>query len=201
MRKFYVFGSVILISSLIFVATLIISMLMTNATEEIREQAKLINELKQNNILENVIDSNVEIVTTSVKDEEKTSPNCVFEFRTYYSKCEHTITEREEIPYTMVNKTKEDLESIYKTWNIITFNNKEVIFAKEVNSECEEHYLVKDLNGYISIYNINENDKETLLSTTEITTNYLPQEDKEKLKEGIRVDTNEKLNKLLEDYE
>ena len=201
MRKLYIYISLIVISILLFIAIVVMTMYFVNMNEEIRSQAQIINELEQNRIVENLINSNVEIVTTSVEEEEKTSPNCIFEFKTYYNKCQHTVIEKEKISDTMVNKTLEDIEGIYKTWDIIKFSRMEVVFAKEVSLRCHEHYLVKDFNGYITIYSLDENDKETIFSTTEITTNYLPEEDKKKLKEGIKIDTDEKLNQFLEDYE
>ena len=72
---------------------------------------------------------------------------------------------------------------------------------KEVNEFCNEHYLLKEDNGYISIYKLDENSNETFLETTDISTNYLTEEDLKKIQEGIKIYTKKELNKTLEDFE
>ena len=47
----------------------------------------------------------------------------------------------------------------------------------------------------------NEDKINEIIKTTEIETKYLTETDQEDLKEGIRVYTQQKLNKLLEDFE
>ena len=115
----------------------------------------------------------------------------------YYKECEHITIEKETASEVMVNKTREDLESIYKDWNIVTFRNDEVLFYKEEEGICKEHYILKELEGCIAIYSLDEEEKETLKEKTAIITTYLPEEDLNRLKEGIRVDGTDKLNKAL----
>ena len=47
----------------------------------------------------------------------------------------------------------------------------------------------------------NEDKINELIETTEIETKYLTETDQEDLKEGIKVYTQQKLNKLIEDFE
>ena len=155
---------------------------------------------KDNEIVENLIKSNITIVETSI-NEEKVSPNCIFIFKTLFHTCNHLKVEKEQVSDSMVNKTREDLEKIYKGWQIVTFKNDQVLFYKEEEGRCDEHYLLKDLDGNIAIYVIDEDENEILKERTPIIIEYLENEDKEKLKEGIKVETKEKLNKILEDYE
>ena len=147
-----------------------------------------------------MLQSNTQLVTTS-QEQEKVSPNCLFIFKIYYKKCEHIVVDKEIASEVMVNKTREDLESIYKDWNIVTFRNDEVLFYKEEEGICKEHYILKELEGCIAIYSLDEEERETLKEKTAIITTYLPEEDVDRLKEGIRVDGTDKLNKALEDYE
>ena len=142
----------------------------------------------------------IELVET-ISSEEKVSPNCIFIFKTLYHKCEHTKVEKEQVKDVMVNKTREDLSKIYKNWQIITFRNDQVLFYREDEGMCDEHYLLRDLNGYVCIYSIDEDEDLNLESTTSIFTGYLPEEDILRLKEGIRINGKEELNKTLEDYE
>ena len=62
-------------------------------------------------------------------------------------------------------------------------------------------YLVKDIDGYISIYYLDDFNEEILYKKTDISTEYLSLEDIENLKVGIEVNGAKELNQLLEDFE
>ena len=51
------------------------------------------------------------------------------------------------------------------------------------------------------IYTQDANGKESINEITEISTEYLTEDDKAKLKEGIKATGKEELNSLIEDYE
>ena len=68
-------------------------------------------------------------------------------------------------------------------------------------TEQDTHYLLKDVYGYIEVYYLGENNNEYLYRKTDISTDYLSQEDKDDLKLGIEVVGIEALNKMLEDFE
>lgn len=198
MRKYYIIS---IIGIIIFAILITIGVsIYKNTNSNLQQQGEAKNVVEKNEMQNNLVNSNIELVTTA-SEEEKTSPNCLFIFKTYYKKCEHIKVEREKITETMVNKTREDLESIYKNWNIVTFRNNEVLFYKEEEGSCGEHYLLKELEGKIAIYNIDEQNNLNLYEETEILTNYLPEEDINRLKQGIRVEGKDKLNQALEDYE
>lgn len=72
--------------------------------------------------------------------------------------------------------------------------------SKTINDE-NRIYLLKDNENIINIYYLDKENEEILYKTTEISTEYLPKEDVEKLKEGIKVKGVESLNKILEDFE
>ncbi len=196
MRKIYLISIIGIIIFAILVTIGVIIYKNANSNLEQKEATYI----QTNHIEENLVNSNIELVTTT-SEEEKVSPNCLFIFKVYYKECEHITIEKETASEVMVNKTREDLESIYKDWNIVTFRNDEVLFYKEQEGICNEHYMLKELEGCIAIYSVNEEEKETLKEKTAIITTYLPEEDVNRLKEGIRVDGTDKLNKALEDYE
>ena len=62
-------------------------------------------------------------------------------------------------------------------------------------------YLVKNIDGYINIYYLNNLNEEILYKKTDISTEYLSTEDLNNLKTGIKVIGSKELNKLLEDFE
>lgn len=142
----------------------------------------------------------IQIIQTA-STQIKTSPNCLFVFQTYYKDCKHTITEKIDIPKESINQTEEELQEKYKDFKIKEFTSTQVTFYEEKEGICNEHYIIRDNNGYLAIYAIDSFGKETLKETTEIVTSYLPETDKEKLKEGIQAIGKEELNARLEDYE
>ncbi len=133
--------------------------------------------------------------------EVQTTPNTLYVFQTYYKQCKHTTEETVTLPQEEINKTEEVLQEKYRDWAIKEFTPSKVIFEQEQEGICEEHYLIKDDNGYVAIYTIDILGQAILKEKTEIVTDYLPEADKKLLKEGIQVIGKEKLNATLEDYE
>lgn len=164
-------------------------------TTEIAEKEEILDECtdEYEQIQSEMLEANSE--------EEKISPNSSLTKKIYYSKCGHTIREYSNMPEELVNKTKEQVKEIYSDWEIETFASNEIILFKESDGECGEHYLVKDNNGKVSIYQIQENGEEVIFENTEITTEYLPETDKINMKNGIEVNGKEELNQLIEDFE
>ena len=103
------------------------------------------------------------------------------------------------------NKTSNYNQNVY---NILmqeenTLDNEIELVTTSANADEdeEEHYVIRDCNGYVYVYLINKEGKEELRKITEIVTAYLPETDRIALKEGIRVIGKERLNSTLEDYE
>ena len=153
----------------------------TEEYEKLEEQAKL------------------EIETNS--SEEKISPNCLITLKRYYDECQHTINEYLDIPKDLVNGTKSDLQREYPNWEIQKYSNNEIILYKEFNSNCGQHFVLRDVDGKINIYKINENNEEELYEKTEISVEYLTETDRIEIQNGIRVNGIEELNQLIEDFE
>ena len=166
---------------------------------EMKKLAK-VNQEEINNILST---DNEEILNTikTNTEEEKVSPNCNLILKVYYTKCDHLIENRELIEDTAVNMTEEELRDRFKEWEIQKFTPTEIILYKEINEFCNEHYLLKDKDGYIAIYKLDENNNSQIFQTTEISTEYLAEEDLEDINQGIAVYTKKELNKILEDFE
>ncbi|MCI8412339.1 MAG: hypothetical protein HFJ40_07980 [Clostridia bacterium] len=134
-------------------------------------------------------------------EEEKISPNCSFTVRKYYEGCGHTTSEYLELPEDLVNDTKEDIQEKYKDYKIDKFASNEIILLKQNKGECGEHYIVKDRDGQVVVYNIQEDGTEKEYEVTDITTEYLTDTDKVNMKNGIRVNGKQSLNQLIEDFE
>ena len=167
-----------------------------NAQQEIYQQKAQVQKEEENRE-----EINKELAMTSTLGEDKISPNAVIYFKTYYTECKHTTTETVDIPEELVNKTREEVAEKYKDWDIGEFTNQEIILYCEQQDICPEHYVIREKDGYIAIYQIGENGTETLKEMTGIVTNYLPETDILRLEEGIKVVGKEELNATIEDYE
>lgn len=133
--------------------------------------------------------------------EEKISPNAKLITNIYYDECGHTVKKTSNIENKYINLTKDEFEEEYGNWEIKEFSPEEIILYKEEPGICGEHYIVKDNDGFIAVYSLDSNEKETLKEITEIATNFLPNTDIAKLKGGIKVYGRENLNSVLEDFE
>lgn len=134
-------------------------------------------------------------------NEEKISPNCLITLKRYYNECQHTMNEYIDIPHDLVNGTKEDIEKRYPNWEIQKYSSNEIILYKEFDSNCGQHFILRNDNGKITIFKINENNEEEVYEKTEISVEYLTEADKIEIQNGIRVNGIEELNQLIEDFE
>lgn len=157
-----------------------------------------INNTEYNNLINN---TNINEIVTSVS-EEKISVNTEVIEEIYYVECDHLIKNVRKDTKSLINMTKEKLAKKYSEWEIKEFSNEKVIVYKEEFNFCNEHYLIKDVDGVVTIYNMDNDEKiKETIEITDIETKYLPETDQENLKEGIKVYTQQKLNKLIEDFE
>lgn len=139
------------------------------------------------------------LITNS--SEEKISPNCLINLKVYYKKCGHITNEYIDIPKELINKTKTELQKKYSDWDIEKFSNTEIVLYKENDGECKEHYILREDNGKVTVYRINENGEEVIYEKTDISIDYLTDTDKINIKNGIKVNGNQELNQLIEDFE
>lgn len=158
------------------------------------------NHSTRNNVI--IPTENIEISTIDVNsEEEKTTPNTLMIYKTYYTKCMHFIQEYEEIDASLVNCTENELREKCKDWKIDNFSSEEVELFKEEDAFCNQHYQLRLENNVIVVYQIDEKGIEKEYEQTGITTEFLTEEDILKLTTGILVYGKENLISTIEDYE
>ena len=184
-----IFGALIIIGFGVFVGYKI----STGGEEEY-------NQAFDNNM---IVGKNVEISSLEISavEEEKTTPNTLIVYKTYYTKCKHYIKEYKNIDISLVNLTEKEFKEKCREWKIDSFSIEELEVSKEEEKFCDEHYKLKLENNVIVIYNVDENGIETEYEHTGITTEYLTEEDILKLTTGIIVFGKENLTAVIEDYE
>lgn len=192
----------ILVSIIIIIVSIITAVVIYNGEDE--EQAKVsIKNIEENttNTLNNTINSdNQNVIETNVK-EVRISPNAFITFKETYEGCGHTKVDFVEVPEDFVNLSKEELKDKYSDWNIEKFTDTDIIISKDFKGSCDEHFIVKDVNGIVTAFKIKEDGTEEEYEITDIATEYLTDTDKIEMKNGIRVNGKQNLNQLIEDYE
>lgn len=155
---------------------------------------------KENNhivLAENKIEN---LVDTSAKD-IIVSPNAEVILTETFQKCGHKRIKKEEAPREIVNLNKEKVQEYYKGWKLDEFTTNEIKLSRNNVGICDEHYIIRESDGYISVSVKNDIGEYIFKGLTDIPVQYLAEEDLAKLEQGIEVIGRENLNKFLEDFE
>lgn len=201
MRKSIIISAIIV---LFILGTVIGVLLLKNSIKE--EENVEISEQDSEEILdectdeyENMLQNNTLVEETSTES-EKISPNCSIVFRRYYKECGHTIEQYSSIPAELVNKTEEDLQQQYEGWTIEEFSKNQIVLYREFDSECGEHYILREKDGKVAVF-LKVGDSEEFVEKTDIATEFLTETDRVELQNGIEANGRVELNQLIEDYE
>ena len=200
--KKYVIGISVFI---LFVLGIILGFLIVKLNSSETESVEIAQESEENIVDEcteeyqEMIENENSIQKTS-SSTEKISPNCSITFKRYYSDCGHTIEEYASVPTELVNKTEEDLQQKYEGWSIEEFSRNQIVLYREFDSECGEHYVLRDKDGKVTVY-LKDGDSEEVVEETDIATEFLTETDKIELQNGIEVNGRVELNKVIEDFE
>ena len=187
---------------LVLILALTVSFLLgiyLNKLKQINEQIAFETEFNRN---ENIINEAKDLLTETSSSEFKTTPNTKIIEKKYYNNCKHLVQEEQKIKEKLINKNESELQIEYVGWEIQKFTPNEIVVYKEINDFCDEHFLLKDVEGEIIVYKLDKygNIKETIIETG-IQTKYLSEIDIKNLKNGIKVYGNKELKKSLEDFE
>lgn len=191
---------------ILFVLVFIIAIITGSYLFEINNNKQNNQENKRNEIINNTViketdNTMINEISVSSIEKEKVSPNAALILKKKYKECGHTIKEYAQIPEEFVNLSQEELEEKYDGWNLEGFSSNEVILQKEVSGVCNQHYLLKQKDGIVAIYKINQDGSQILKEETGIAIEYLTQSDKEKFEKGMYINGEEQLNSIIEDYE
>ena len=164
----------------------------------VEEIAEEVNTSKND---EKKVEINTTNTITANYNEERISPNAFITFKETYKECGHTTSEFVEVPEEFVNLSKEELQERYGEWKIEKFTDTDIILSKEVEGSCNEHFLVKDVDGIVTVFKVLDNGTKEEYQVTDIATEYLTDTDKIEMEKGIKVNGKQNLNQLIEDYE
>lgn len=149
-----------------------------------------------------IIIDNVENVSISTETStERVSPNAELTEVILYKKCGHEIVKSERVSNDVVNLDEMEFEKKYCNYEVEEFSDKQISIYCEMDKMCPEHYRISVAEGIINIYRKNENGEEELYEMTNISLEYLPEEEQIKLENGIDIIGEGELNSILENLE
>ncbi|MDD2376297.1 MAG: hypothetical protein PHD15_02470 [Clostridia bacterium] len=155
------------------------------------------NAVAKENVLPEPIDT-VDETTTVVSIYKSEDKDIEVTYEDYYINCKETITNKNIEFGTTKEKIKEKVDKEYK---LVEETENSIIFRKEIDSNCPNHFKLLLEKGYVIIYQIVDDEISTIYKNTEIPESNIREELISELKKGIMVNTLEDLNSYIEDIE
>jgi hypothetical protein len=182
-----------------------------NGILEHEETEYLFDNETENDIVKNVVKPDiVEVesnakegneIETDIEDNKVLREDCVLVFITRYLACNHIDKKEVDIDRKLIGLNKENFQNIYPIWEIESFESQKVILKYEINDYCNHHYILKELDGKIGVFYLNETMEDEIKQTLDVNINNLREEDKNiLLSEGIIVHGDENLAQIIEDF-
>lgn len=164
--------------------------------------------LMERNIHNDITDNNIEKKETLdveiVGEENIIGPNTFIEMRTNYKECGHVESEVELADDSIVNMTRDEYEEYLNdntNYRLLSFSDTKATIWGERNHLCPNHYVVGENDGNIAVFSIDEDGNRVLERVFEdYHINLLQELDREKIVNGIVVDSQEELSEVLENF-
>ena len=158
------------------------------------------NGIIKENSLRSDIQTN-DLQETSSKENIVVSPSAKIEMTQYYEECGHFVKEEYKVPTSIVNMSENKVKEYYSGWEVRSFSSDKIELYKKSDGMCNEHYVLRDIDGYVNVFVLNKKGNETLYRATDILTKYLSEADRASLVNGAYVVGKDDLEMMLQDFE
>jgi len=189
MKKWIIISMV----SVIFIISVIIGYIVNLSTNSLDKKTESPYVLAEENGKDEIVDTSYSDIVVS--------PNAEVVVTEKFSRCGHVSVTKDMAPREIVNLNKEKVSEYYKDFSIDNFSSDKIEVSRNAAGICNEHYVLRESDGFISINCKNDIGEYIFKGLTDISVQYLPEEDLQKLQNGIEVVGRENLNKFLEDFE
>jgi hypothetical protein len=164
-----------------------------------------ITDSNPNNSIQDIVIREIQASDENIKkvdaEPEKISPYAKIIIEKYFNKCNHTTSSIIDVPKELINLTEDEFREKYNGWTIRLFTPREIQIYKEFNSKCSEHFVVKEKDGFLAIYNEIVPDNLELKEITNIDFNGLREEDKKSITAGVNIYGRDELSSFIEDFD
>jgi hypothetical protein len=137
---------------------------------------------------------------TPTPEPVKINANTKIIYEYYYQGDDRIETSTEDPPYFLLNLTEEKLAEQFYDWKIMEFSGNRVVLRKTIPGSSAKNYILGVKDEYIAVFSTSSAGNVTLEEVTEMPLQSLSVEEQKKLLEGIKVEGEDKLAKVLEDY-
>lgn len=139
-------------------------------------------------------------VVEVVMSEVKITPYTQLVIKKKFTKCGHDSINAMTVPLELINFTKEELQEKYTGWNIEEFSEEQVVLSRNIESNCENHFVIKNKDEDVFVYKELTEDKINFIEEIDVNLDLLSEEDREALEEGIRLYGQEEVAIWKENY-
>ena len=137
---------------------------------------------------------------TNIADGNHITPDTKLIFSTSYMLCGHSTGRTVGPAQNELGMTRDELQEKYSDWQITSYNTREIVLLKEIESYCPRHYVIGTKDGFVATFGFNENGTKRLIEVTEIPVEVLTPEDQRNLQIGIIADSEDDLEIKLEGF-
>ena len=134
-------------------------------------------------------------------DDNKIGINTKLVVEEFYTNCDHKNEIKKDVEKDMINLTQEEFEKNYLQYKVKEFSKEKIVVEEEISGICNEHFKIVLGEDFIEVFKLDSNEEEELYLVTDISRDYLTDEDIYNLDNGIIVYGRENINLKLEDYE
>ena len=154
----------------------------------------------------NQIDNPPSVPTESSFKEETVSADTMLVFMRKYTLSGEIGIVEEKVSSGYIGLNEKELKEKFTGWELRSFDKEKAVFYKEIESYSDSTYMIttaKDENGteVVCVYKYDIDGNRHLFETCASPVELFDEATKEKLREGISVNTEEELRKLLEEYD
>ena len=121
-------------------------------------------------------------------------------YQYFYSRDKVTKEQIEMAPVFLQGMSMEQLQSVYKSWQILLFSPEKVILRCSIDGMSSETYIIAEYEGFLAIFYEDGQRGIHLKEKTEVPISALCEEDAKQVKDGIKVLGEENLAKFLSDF-
>lgn len=122
-----------------------------------------------------------------------------------YTLCNEQVKSTNMVYSTTLEEVKKEEETKQgrenKKYELIDESSDKLVYSRNIEQNCPNHFSVKLENGAINIYNVVSEDVNTLYKTMDISEELIRSELIEELTKGIIANSKEELNLIIEDLE
>jgi hypothetical protein len=120
----------------------------------------------------------------------------------YYYQSENRIESSTETPpYFLMNLTREDIERYFFDWEMIEFTANQIVLRKNIPGGYDEYYLLGIKDDYVAVFFQTKTGEVTLQEVTRMPVGSLSYDERQRLREGVKIGGKNELASALEDYD